>query len=141
MKEYSFKIKGSVYNVRVTSCENGKATAIVNDESFDVDFMDPSKSVENLIEEVNMANPDEPQISNQAVAGKTTIVKSPLPGKVLDIAVKPGDKVKAGQTLLCLEAMKMENNIYSEHTGIVKAVIAHKNDTVLEGDQLIEISY
>jgi biotin carboxyl carrier protein len=67
------------------------------------------------------------------------IIKSPLPGKVLDIMVKPGDKVHVGQTIICLEAMKMENNINSDREGEVISIHAQKGDTVLEGDKLISI--
>ncbi len=52
---------------------------------------------------------------------------------------KEGDPIKLGQTVLCLEAMKMENNINADKDGIVKSVQILKNDTVLEGDILIEL--
>jgi biotin carboxyl carrier protein len=66
-------------------------------------------------------------------------VKSPLPGTVLSIKVAVGDKVAAGQTLLILEAMKMENNIDAERGGVVKQILAQPNATVMEGDTLIVI--
>jgi biotin carboxyl carrier protein len=58
---------------------------------------------------------------------------------VLDIFVKPGDTVTIGQTIVCLEAMKMENNINADRGGRITAVHVQKGDTVLEGHTLVEI--
>lgn len=77
------------------------------------------------------ASPNEPK--------GTGTMKSPLPGKILDIFVKQGDKVSIGQTIICLEAMKMENNINADRDGIITAIHVQKGDTVLEGNTLVEI--
>ena len=66
-------------------------------------------------------------------------VKSPLPGVILDIRIKEGDTVSVGQTLMVLEAMKMENNIDSDRAGVVKSVKVNRGDSVLEGDVLITL--
>ena len=66
-------------------------------------------------------------------------VKSPLPGVVNDILVKIGDTVNVGQTVLILEAMKMENNINAIKSGKVTAIKVNKGDSVLEGTELIII--
>jgi biotin carboxyl carrier protein len=70
-------------------------------------------------------------------AKKGGSINSPLPGVVLDVFVKPGDKVTAGQRVILLEAMKMENNIESDKDGVVAEVKARKGDSVMEGDVLI----
>ena len=67
------------------------------------------------------------------------LVKSPLPGVVNDILVKIGDTVNVGQTVLILEAMKMENNINAIKSGKVTAIKVNKGDSVLEGTELIII--
>ena len=64
-------------------------------------------------------------------------VKSPLPGTVLAVKVQVGDKVAPGQTLAVLEAMKMENNIDADRSGVVKAICVQQGATVMEGDNLI----
>ena len=66
-------------------------------------------------------------------------MKSPLPGTVLAIKVKVGDRVTTGQTLLVLEAMKMENNIDADRGGVVKEISVQQGATVMEGDNLIVI--
>ncbi len=67
------------------------------------------------------------------------LVKAPLPGKVLSIAVKPGDKVKLDQVILVLESMKMENDIYAPKSGEVKEVKTSVGATVATGDILVVI--
>ena len=62
-----------------------------------------------------------------------------MPGNILRIDVKEGDKVKAGQTLLILEAMKMENNINADKDGKITAINVNKGDSVLEGNDLVII--
>ena len=67
------------------------------------------------------------------------VAKSPLPGVVNDILVNVGDTVNVGQTVLILEAMKMENNINAIKSGKVTAIKVNKGDSVLEGTELIII--
>ena len=66
-------------------------------------------------------------------------MKCPLPGTVLSVKVAVGDTVAAGQTLVVLEAMKMENNIDADRAGVVKQILVQQGATVMEGDVLIVI--
>ena len=66
-------------------------------------------------------------------------VTAPLPGTITEVKVKVGDTVKDGDTVVVLEAMKMQNNIEAECNGTVTAVMVDKGDTVMEGDALITI--
>ena len=70
-------------------------------------------------------------------AGKVNVLKAPMPGLIIDLKVKPGDAVKAGEPLLVLEAMKMENIIKSPGEGEVKAVKVKKGDRVEKNQVLI----
>ncbi len=70
---------------------------------------------------------------------ETTTLRAPMPGRVLAINVAKGEKVEAGQVVIILEAMKMENEIAAEREGIVKEVYVEENDTVDSGDPLLEI--
>lgn len=67
------------------------------------------------------------------------VVTAPIPGKIMLIMVKPGDKVTAGQVLAVIEAMKMENNIVSPVSGTVKEIKANKEDDVATGDVIMVI--
>ena len=58
---------------------------------------------------------------------------------VIEVLVKPGDPVKKGDTLLIMEAMKMENNIFADKEGKVASVHVREGDTVLQNDTLIEV--
>lgn len=78
-------------------------------------------------------------ISKPAASGSAGAVKAPLPGVIVDIKVNVGDTVKNGDTVVILEAMKMENNIHSDKEGVVKSVCVNKGDSVLEGAELIVI--
>ena len=70
-------------------------------------------------------------------AGKVNTLKAPMPGLIIDLKVKAGDTVKAGEPLLVLEAMKMENIIKSPGDGEVKAVNIKKGDRVEKNQVLI----
>ena len=73
----------------------------------------------------------------QPITGKT--VEAPLPGRVIDINVKVGDTVTAGQQVAVLEAMKMENSIPTNYSGRVKQVLVAVGDAVPAGGVIIEI--
>ena len=68
-----------------------------------------------------------------------TIIRAPLPGKIVDVMVKVGDRVVVGQTVICIEAMKMENNIRTDKEGVVTAVNVEANRAVTDGEILLEI--
>ena len=72
-------------------------------------------------------------------AGAGQHVLAPLPGTINEIKVQVGDTVKQGDTVLILEAMKMQNNIEAEYDGQVTAVLVKVGDTVMEGAPLITI--
>lgn len=67
-------------------------------------------------------------------------VKAPMPGNILKISVTVGQKVSEGETLLVLEAMKMENEVTADRSGTVTGIIAAKGQTVETGDPLVVIS-
>lgn len=68
-----------------------------------------------------------------------TKLQAPMPGKILGISVKEGEKIKLGQVVLVLEAMKMENEISSNIEGTVKQIAYKVGDSVTAGDVLLEI--
>ncbi len=85
------------------------------------------------------AAPATPAPATPAPAASGTVVTSPLPGNVLSINVNVGDAVKAGQLLVLIEAMKMENEIVAPTDGVVKQIVASKGAVVATGDTLLVI--
>ncbi len=75
----------------------------------------------------------------QAIGGRT-VVKSPMPGLVVSVAVNEGDTVAEGQRLVILEAMKMENEIRAPRAGIVSRVEVAVGDSVMQGQVLLTLS-
>ena len=76
-------------------------------------------------------------LANAPITGPT--VTAPMPGHVLRFMVKAGDKVTRGQTVVILEAMKMENSITSDYTGVVKRLLVKEGSSVAADAPMIEI--
>ncbi|MFI3319673.1 MAG: biotin/lipoyl-containing protein [Rikenellaceae bacterium] len=155
MKEYSFKINGNDYTVGIDILGEKNADVVVNGTHFNVEIEGDGTVKKAAAKKpqvasapashpvANAATPATAIASTPATAAKASTgsssVLSPLPGVILDIKVKEGDTVAVGQTLMILEAMKMENNIDSTFAGVVKSINVKCSDSVLEGDVLITI--
>ena len=135
-KGFSFIIGGQKYDTTVKEKEPNIAEVVVNGTSFIVEFK------KNESKKVKAARPVAPTTTTVAAApaqpaGAAT-VKSPLPGSIVKVMVKPGDSVKKGDTLLTMESMKMENIVASEYTGTVKNVLVQPGQNVMQDDKLVE---
>lgn len=153
MGKYNFRINGHDYQVDVNSVEGGIADVTVNGTGYKVELADavPAPAQQAVRPAPQTVSTGAPAVTPQATApaaqtatasapqGKGEVVTAPLPGVILDIKVKVGDVVKAGQTVAVLEAMKMENEIEATASGTVTAVNAGKGDSVLEGAAIITI--
>lgn len=156
MGKYNFRINGHDYQVDVNSVEGGIADVTVNGTDYKVELADavPAPAQQAARPAPQAVSTGAPAVTPQSTApapqaaqtatasapqGKGEVVTAPLPGVILDIKVKVGDAVKAGQTVAVLEAMKMENEIESTASGTVTAVNAGKGDSVLEGAAIITI--
>jgi len=99
------------------------------------------------IEEVKKGEKPQPTIQEKApqpkkevqVAGSGEAIDAPMPGTIVNIMVSNGDRVKKGQVIAILEAMKMENEIMASSDGTVKSVDVSKGASVSAGDALITI--
>ena len=145
MKEYKIKINGNNYNVTIDEVEDNVAKVEVNGTPYNVEFEKPISKPKTIsvVNKPAAAPAAGPAPANKpaaapAVAGGAT-VNSPLPGVVLEIKVKDGDKVTKGQVIMVLEAMKMENAIEAPCDGTV-TIKAQKGDSVLEGATLAVIA-
>lgn len=145
MKEYKFKINGTDYNVTVEDPEENVVNVVVNGNSHKVELEDmpmvaPAPVVRpRPVAAAAPAAAAAAPAAAPAAAGDGKPLKTPLPGVVLEIYVNVGDTIKAGQKVLMLEAMKMENSIEADKDGVVKAIKVSKGDSVQEGDVLILI--
>ncbi len=141
MKEYNYKIKGVPYNVKINGIEEDIAKVEVNGVEFEVQLEKPVATPAPVIRAVAapVKTVEAPKAAQEAVAAGVVAVRSPLPGTIVDVKVAVGDKVKKGQTLVVLEAMKMENNIDADYDGKVTAVKVAKGDSVMEGAILVTI--
>lgn len=79
------------------------------------------------------------ETKESVASGEEMIEKAPMPGTILDVRVKPGDAIQKGQTLVVLEAMKMENEIPSRFEGIVDEVFVQKGASVGQDEPLVSI--
>lgn len=147
MKSYKFKINGNEYNVEINSVEGSIADVTVNGTSYTVEMENapaaPAPAAQAAPSPVQAASSPAPAAqaapaAKPAGAGKA--VTSPLPGVIIEVSVKEGQAVKAGQKVAVIEAMKMENEIQAETDGTVTAVLVSKGDSVLEGAEIVKIA-
>ena len=145
MKKFKFKIHGNQYDVHITSIEDNIAEVEVNGSNYKVEV---DKELKQTKTPKLVRQPIVPSTDSHPSVAKTSApsapkgaghIKSPLPGVILELFVKEGDMVKKGQKLLCLEAMKMENNIDSDKDGKIIKINANKGDSIMEGDILVTI--
>lgn len=140
MKKFKFTISGDEYDVNIKDIEENVAQIEVNGTRYEVEIHREVKATKTpkLVRKPVVQQPGEGQIKKQATGGYP--VKAPLPGTILKINVAEGDTIKAGQNLMVMEAMKMENQVLSEKDGQVKAIKVKEGDAVLQDDVLIEIA-
>lgn len=137
-KGFNFTIGGQKYETTVKEIEPNVAEVIVNGTSFIVEFQkNESKKVKAARVAAPAAAPTAAPVAAKPAGAAT--VKSPLPGSIVKVMVKPGDSVKKGDTLLTMESMKMENVVASEYTGTVKNVLVQPGQNVMQDDKLVEI--
>ena len=141
MKEYKYKINGNEYAVAINEVCDTTAKVTVNGAEYTVEWEKPVE--------------EKPVVKVQPVAAKPAAapapaakpaaaapaggygIKTPLPGVIIDVKVNIGDTVAKGQTVVVLEAMKMENNINADRDGKVAAIQVSKGDTVADGAVLV----
>lgn len=142
MKKFNFKINGNEYQTTVE--QSGELLQVtVNGKSYSAEIIQEEGAAPKVAAVKPAAAPAAaaaPAVPAAAPAGAGKAVESPLPGVVVSIAVSAGQAVKAGDTLLTLEAMKMENAIQAEADGTVTKVIVAVGQSVQSGDPLVEIA-
>ena len=130
ISEVSFHIllDNKSYSVEVVSADRQSKSFCfkINGTKYVVDLKD---KFDLLLEKMGM---------NNSAANKVNRITAPMPGMIIDLKVKEGDHVKAGDPLLILEAMKMENVIKASGDSIVKSLKVKKGESVEKNQVLIE---
>ena len=151
MNKYQYKVKGVDYEVEIAEVEGNIAKVNVNGIPFELELQKPINAAKHptmATPKVAAPQPAAPvqtaapvqQAQPAAPAGAGNAVKAPLPGTITEIKVQVGQQVGIGETLVVLEAMKMQNNIESEHAGQVTSIVVKQGDTVMEGAVLLTIA-
>ena len=149
MNKYQYKVQGVDYDVEIEEVEGNLAKVSVNGIPFEVELKRPINPV-HAIKKPKVAAPKPaapapapaaaPVAAAPAAApGSGNPVKAPLPGTISSISVKVGDQVNVGDTVLVLEAMKLQNNIEAEYAGTVTSIVVNPGDSVMEGAVLLTI--
>ena len=125
MKRYNVTVNGVVYDVVVEEVTGGAAPAPV---------AAPAAKPAPAAAPAPAAKPAAP------AANAKCSVSAPMPGNILAVNVKVGDKVEKGAVLCILEAMKMENEVMAPDAGTVTSVTVSKGSTVQAGDVLVTLA-
>lgn len=151
MNKYQYKVKGVDYEVEIAEVEGNIAKVNVNGIPFELELQRPINAAKHPTlntpkVQAPVSAPSAPKptpaapVAQSAVpAGAGTPLKAPLPGTIVDIKVQVGQQVNIGDTLIVLEAMKMQNNIEAEVAGQVTSIVVKPGDTVMEGAVLLTI--
>lgn len=138
MKNFTFKINENSYGVKIVSHEDNIIELEVNGTSYSVKMKEEVKTLKTptLVRKPSTAAIEPIKINPSS--SKTKVI-APIPGVILSINVKVGDTIKVGDALLVLEAMKMENSITSEKSGMVTAINVKVGQQVLQSEVMIEL--
>ena len=140
MKEYKYTINGDKYQVTINEVADTTAKVTVNGTEYTVEWekpevKKPAAVVKPVVKPAAAAAAPAAPTASAPVNGHP--IKTPLPGVIIDVKVNVGDTVTKGQTVVLLEAMKMENNINADRDGKVASISVAKGDTVADGAVLV----
>ena len=149
MNKYQYKVQGVDYDVEIEEVEGNVAKVNVNGIRFDVELkqpINPSSTLKKVHVEAPkpVARPavvpeKAPAADKPMAPGTGSPVKAPLPGTITDVKVTVGQSVNAGDVVVVLEAMKMQNNIEAENAGTVTSILVNQGDSVMEGAVMLTI--
>jgi len=138
MKSYKLIINGEKYEAQVLEYSGTHAKINVNGNDFMIEIEDDNRINIPKLALQEKAVPIAPSLSS-GIDLKSGEVKAPLPGVIVSIKVKEGDQVKHGQTILVLEAMKMESEISAPVDGRIIRISVKERSLVQEGDLLFTL--
>jgi len=124
---YAFDWKGKRFQCELVSRDQNKAVIKVNG----VEYKFSIESIFSYVRRGMISSGDEKQAANN--------IKAPMPGKIVDLFLSEGDLVNAGEPVLALEAMKMQNEITAECNGVIRKIRVAKGQSVMKDELLVEI--
>jgi biotin carboxyl carrier protein len=146
MNKFKITIDGNDFDVTVKLTDHNKANVEVNGLAYEVNYESKNTvaaptPVSALPRKSSSAgSAPKVQVASAAPSSSNVAsIKAPLPGTIIAINVKVGDTVKRGDTVLVMEAMKMENNIMANKDGVVKAIHVTTGQTVVQDEKLIDL--
>jgi biotin carboxyl carrier protein len=141
MKKFKFTIRGNEYDVEIKDIEGSIAKIDVNGTSYEVEIHQEKAKTTKTPTLIRPSIPVDRKDSKikKTVSSRAYSLKAPLPGSIFKILKQVGDEVKKGETIMVMEAMKMENNIQSEKEGTIVSLKVKEGDSVLQNDVLAEI--
>ena len=137
MKDFKFKIDGTDYTASVAEKENGSLEVTVNGKAYQVELPEAVHAPHPTIHHP-AASAAAPVATPQAATGGSNTISAPLPGTITKVVVSDGQKVKKGDVLVIMEAMKMANDIVAEADGTIKKVVVTVGQSVNQGEALVE---
>ena len=137
MKDFKFKIDGQDYAASVEELEGGNLQVTVNGKSYQVEVPEHKAAAPKVVRPTAAASaPAAAPRAAQAASAST--VQAPLPGTITKIVATEGQKVKKGDVIVVMEAMKMANDITAEADGTIKKIVCTVGQSVNQGDPLVE---
>ncbi len=150
--KYNIAVKDKKFKIEVKEVADGTAQVTVDGEPYQVMIENYAEVVPTSAAAPRTAAAPKPvaavapvpdaapkTVTPPAISGGETVITAPIPGLMIDIKVKVGDSVQAGETVATMEAMKMENNIVTNVAGTVKEIPIQKGAEVKTGDVIMVI--
>ncbi|MDP8220573.1 MAG: biotin/lipoyl-containing protein [Candidatus Stygibacter frigidus] len=141
MKKYKLTIDEKEYDTRIVEYESDRVIVKVNGHDYEVNIDTDARKVTQIIRSPKKS-PDLGVLGShekKKVSVSPGTVTSPIPGLVISIKVAEGDTVAKGDTIIILEAMKMESEIASTASGTVKKIFVKEQQSIQEDDPIIEV--
>lgn len=139
MKELAFKLNGKDFKALVEEKGEGQLTITVNGKAYSVEVPEQAHAAAPHVVRPAAAAGGAAPVARPAASSVSENIVAPLPGTITSVAVKEGQKVKRGDVVVVMEAMKMANDIVANQDGVVTRVVAQPGQSVNQGEVLVEI--
>ena len=141
--KYKLNVNSQTYEVEIENINARPVVVTVDGQRFEVmpesgtQAQTKNEAISNI--EVKSTMPSPLGVVNPSVSGSSSL-HAPLPGTVVEVFVKAGDSVEAGQVILVIEAMKMKNSIRTTRSGTIADVLVNQGQSVAHKQTLVEFT-